>query len=148
MIVVFVCFALADCGLNVQVPTQPTNKNRRGERKAPKEPETVSDDATVEEAQVLSTAESEALLHRCHHLFKSCSQICIEGIENIPMQSALMQSVNTIAIYLLQENARLLRFRNLASEELATLKPVAQVWRASLVCLSVALMLWLVIGAD
>ena len=116
------------CGCISQVPTtQPTINNRRVDRKAAREPETVRDDSIVEEAQVFTTVESETLLHRCYKLFNSCAQICVEGIENIPMQSALMQSVNTIAIYLLQENARLLRFRNLAAEELAMLKPVAQV---------------------
>ena len=87
----------------------------------------VTDDEMIESGVIYSTDESEILWIRCYMLFQTCSKLCIEAVDNIPMQSSLNQCINTIALFILQEDARLLHRRQAAKEELSQLKPVEKV---------------------
>lgn len=76
---------------------------------------------------IFPTAASGTVLRRAFVLLQSCSSVCMECVDNIPLQSALGQAVNTAAIFALQEDARLLHRRKVAVAKLATLKPIEKV---------------------
>lgn len=118
-----------------------TSENAHGSPVSPKPSSEhvcrLTDDTIVEKGAQFSTELALTMLARSHPLFGSCAMICQECRDNLPMQSALMQSINTICIYVLQENARLLHRKKTAAEALSKLKPIEKV------CISIILHLGL-----
>jgi hypothetical protein len=123
------CTSERPLGSPAPQPTGTAKPPPRGTRAPPAPPPQtrVVDDAMVEAGAVFGTEQSGPLLLRGFALLQSCTEICIDCVDNIPMQSALNQAVSTIAVYALQENARLLARRRVAAAEFATLKPIAKV---------------------
>ncbi len=78
------------------------------------------------DGSIFSAAAANEFLTKLLPLFQSNANVCFACKANLPLQSALLQAVNVLALYVLQEDAYLQFRRRAAAQELATLKPIAK----------------------